>query len=503
MFWIRQLIRDPISATLTGQAGIVTPFHSAKEFLSVITRNSEEAKILASRGVIGQFDSTVTLQEYLGNVGKDKQQSPGMIQRGLHRLLEIHEASDAATRIAIYKKAKAKALKDGMSESQAVDYAVFKARESINFALTGNSPTLANLRQMIPFLNATIVGLDTLYRAATGYGLNPEERAKVQRMFATRAMMMVAMTVAYAASLQDDDDYKKLPDYVKDGNWLIPMSTESGKQFVKVTVPYEVGFLFKTLPEVFVRYMSGTSTGKESLASIRSGFIQNMPTGGVPVPQAVRPLLEVVTNHSFFTNRPIEGMGDSRLPVAERGQRASEFAKMMSGLGLDKISLSPAKIDVLTKGYFAELGSFFNELSGAVINTATGKEPTPKNVDNAFSRAFLTDPSVNKAISDFYDIERSAQETANLFNDMKKQGRGEDLRALLADPEKRMQVGISPTLNRIQKNMSDINAAIRIIDRNQSIPPQERRAKINELQGILGKLAEKGNEVAGIAGLTR
>lgn len=503
MFWIRQLIRDPISATLTGQAGIVTPFHSAKEFLSVITRNSEEAKILASRGVIGQFDSTVTLQEYLGNVGKDKQQSPGMIQRGLHRLLEIHEASDAATRIAIYKKAKAKALKDGMSESQAVDYAVFKARESINFALTGNSPTLANLRQMIPFLNATIVGLDTLYRAATGYGLNPEEKAKVQRMFATRAMMMVAMTVAYAASLQDDDDYKKLPDYVKDGNWLIPMSTESGKQFVKLTVPYEVGFLFKTLPEVFVRYMSGTSTGKEALASIRSGFIQNMPTGGVPVPQAVRPLLEVVTNHSFFTNRPIEGMGDSRLPVAERGQRASEFAKMMSGLGLDKLSLSPAKIDVLTKGYFAELGAFFNELSGAVINTATGKEPTPKNVDNAFSRAFLTDPSVNKAISDFYDIERSAQETANLFNDMKKQGRGEDLRALLADPEKRMQVGISPTLNRIQKNMSDINAAIRIIDRNQSIPPQERRAKINELQGILGKLAEKGNEVAGIAGLTR
>ena len=508
MFWIRQLIRDPISATLTGQAGIVTPFHSAKEFLAVITRNSEEAKILASRGVIGQFDSTVTLQEYLGNVGKDKQQSPGMIQRSLHRLLEIHEASDAATRIAIYKKAKAKALKDGMSESQAVDYAVFKARESINFALTGNSPTLANLRQMIPFLNATIVGLDTLYRAAWGYGLNPEEKAKVQRMFAARAMMLVAMTVAYAASLQDDDDYKKLPDYVKDGNWLIPMSTESGKQFVKLTVPYEVGFLFKTLPEVFIRYMSGTSTGKEALASIRSGFIQNMPTGGVPVPQAVRPLLEVVTNHSFFTNRPIEGMGDSRLPVAQRGQKASEFAKMMSGLGLDELlpkpfQLSPAKIDVLTKGYFAELGAFFNEVADAVINTATGKEPTPKNVENAFSRAFLTDPSVNKAISDFYDIERSAQETANLFNDMKKQGRGEDLRALLADPEKRMQVGISSTLNRIQKNMSDINNAIRIIDRNQSIPPQERRAKINELQGILGKLAEKGNEVAGIAGLTR
>jgi hypothetical protein len=504
MFWLRQLIRDPISATLTGQAGVVTPFHSAKEFLTIITRNSEEARILASRGVIGQFDSTVSLQEFLGDVGKEKQKSPGVIQRGLHKLLEIHEASDAATRVAIFKQAKAKALKDGMSEKQAVDYAVFKARESINFAITGNSQFLAAARNMIPFLNATIVGLDTLYRAATGYGLNPEEKAKAQRMFAARASMLVAMSFAYAAMMQDDDDYKKLPDYMKDGNWLFPTSDKDGKTFVRLPVPYEVGYLFKTIPEVLVRYMSGTSTGKEALASLKAGFIQNMPTGGVPIPQFAKPTLEVITNHSFHTGRNIEGVGDSLLPVSDRGRKASEFAKMMSKAGLDNIGMSPAKIDVFLKGTFAEMGTFGLELADSLILAASGKEKTPKNFENMpFMRSFLTDPQVNKAISDFYELEKSATQVANLFTQYKNEGRGEELQALVSNKEKLAQVQAAPVLRKLAQEMTKINKAINTIDNSKDIPPQERRDRINELQRVLATVAQQGYQVAGIAGLPR
>jgi hypothetical protein len=498
MFWIRQLIRDPIHATLTAQAGVVTPFHSAKEFMSIITKNSDEARILAERGVIGQFDSTVTLDEFLGNVGKDKQKSPNFIQKGLHKLLEIHEASDAATRVAIFKKAKAKALNDGMSEKQAVDYAVFKARESINFALTGDSSFLAAARQMIPFLNATIVGLDTLYRAATGYGLNPEEKAQAKKMFRQRAMMLVGMTLAYAALMQDDEEYKKLPDYVKDGNWLFPVWLPStGKTFVKLPVPYEVGYLFKTLPEVLVRYLSGTSTGKEALASIGTGFIHNMPTGGTPIPQFAKPTLEVVSNYSFFTGRPIEGMSDSRLPVAQRGQKASEFSKMLSNLGLDNIGLSPAKLDVFIKGTFAEAGTMTTELADALIMAGSGETKTPKNlVNQPFMRSFLTDPQVNKAVSDYYEISRTATETANLFTKYKNEGRGEELTAMMADQDKRQKVIAAPILRDIGEAMSQIQKAIRAIDANKALPPDERRARINELQKRYGEVAEQGRQVA-------
>jgi hypothetical protein len=154
-----------------------------------------------------------------------------------------------------------------MSAKEAEDYGVFRARESINFAVRGNSKTLNELRHMIPFFSATLVSLDTLYRAATGYGLNPEEKAQAQRLFYSRALMMATLSTVYAMMLQDDEDYKKLPDNVKDSNWLLPSPVGDERSFIKIAIPYEVGFLFKTIPEAAVRYMSGTSTGKELLAS--------------------------------------------------------------------------------------------------------------------------------------------------------------------------------------------------------------------------------------------
>jgi hypothetical protein len=503
MFWLRQLIRDPISVSLTGQAGVVTPFHSAKEFINILARNSEEARVLASRGVIGQFDTTVSLNEFLGNVGKDKQAAPGLMQKSIQRLMEIHEASDAATRVSVYKKAKAKALKDGMSEAQAVDYAVFKARESINFALTGNSPALAAARQLIPFLNATIVGLDTLYRAATGYGLSPEEKAKAKSAFRTRASIMVMMSVAYAALMGDDEEYNKLPDYVKDGNWLFPIIGLDGKKtFIKIPVPYEVGYLFKTLPEVAMRYLQGNSTGKEVAKSIRSGLIQNLPTGGTPIPQFAKPALEVVTNHSFFTGTPIESPADARLPVAQRGRKASEVSKALSEAGLDKIGLSPAKIDTLVKGYFAEFGNFFNELSDAVIAVGSGKERTAKDLEDLpFLKSFMADPQADKAVSTFYDHRKTATEVANSFNDMKKEGRVEELQALIADPEKRKMIAAAPALTKISDVMSTLNRQIRIIDRDQSKSPAERRQLINELEQKRNEIANRGVQIARELGL--
>ena len=127
-----------------------------------------------------------------------------------------------------------------MSEEDAKNYAVMASRESINFGVRGNSKTLAALRHMVPFLSASITSLDTVYRAATGYGLNPQEKAEMQRIFYSRAAMMAVLATVYAMSLQDDDDYRKLPASVKDNNWLLPnpWSTD-GHSFIKIPVPFE------------------------------------------------------------------------------------------------------------------------------------------------------------------------------------------------------------------------------------------------------------------------
>lgn len=504
MYWIRQLIRDPIQASLVANSGIVTPFHTAAEYTRVLAGQSEEAKILAARGVIGQIDSTVDLQDFLKQVGTEKV-SPSKLDELLRKVMRMHESSDAATRVAIFKKAREEGLRRGMSAKEAEDYGVFRARESINFAVRGNSKTLNALRHMIPFFSATIVSLDTLYRAATGYGLNPEEKAQAQRLFYSRALMMAILSTAYAMMLQDDEDYKKLPDNVKDNNWLMPNPFDpEGRTFIKVAIPYEVGFLFKTIPEIAVRYMSGTSTGKEILASFGSGIKRNLPGEGVLIPQGAKPALEAITNYSFFTGRPIEGMSDQGLPVAQRGPNASEISKLLSSYGLDKIGLSPAKLDYLIQGYTAELGTFTTGIASAAVNAATGKEPPAKNLEQQpFFRAFLTNPNTSKAASDFYEISNTAQETVNAFNRAKKEGRVEALQEILSDEEKKKLLKVAPSLRKIQDQMANVRRQINIIKNNEKLDPEVRRDRINELMLTYDKIARQGYKVLEAAGIER
>lgn len=504
MYWIRQLIRDPIQASLVANSGIVTPFHTAAEYARVLAGQSEEAKILASRGVIGQIDSTVDLQDFLKQVGTEKV-SPSKLDEMIRKVMRMHESSDAATRVAIFKKARDEGLRRGMSAKEAEDYGVFRARESINFAVRGNSKTLNALRHMIPFFSATIVSLDTLYRAATGYGLNPQEKAEVQRIFYSRALMMALLSTAYAMMLQDDEDYKKLPDNVKDNNWLMPNPFDpEGRTFIKIAIPYEVGFLFKTVPEIAVRYMADTSTGKEVLASFGSGIKRNLPGEGVLIPQGVKPALEAITNYSFFTGRSIEGMSDQGLPVAQRGPNASEISKLLSSYGLDKIGLSPAKLDYLIQGYTAELGTFTTGIASAAVNAATGKEPPAKNLEQQpFFRAFLTNPNTSKAASDFYEISSTAQETVNAFNRAKKEGRVEAIQEIMSDEERKKLLAVAPSLRKIQDQMANVRRQINVIRNNEKLDPEVRRDRINELMLTYDKIARQGYKVLEAAGIER
>ncbi len=430
-----------------------------------------------------------------------KEQLPkGNLNKLFHKLMQIHEASDASTRIAIFKKEKEAGLNKGMTEEQAVNFAVMKARESINFMIHGNSKSLNAMRQMIPFLSASITSLDTVYRAATGYNLPPAEKAAAQKLFKQRAALMLGSSIAYAMLMQDDDEYKKLPDYIKDNNWLI--KNPLGEGFIKVAVPYEVGFLFKTLPEVAIRGLYGNSTGKEMLKSYKDGFLHNLPTGGVPVPQAVKPALEVITNYSFFTGNPIESIGESRLPIEMRGRNASETAKFLSQSGLGVIGLSPAKIDALMQGYLAEAGTFTFTLADQLVTTVQGKEPTSKNLaKQPFFKAFLTDPNSNKAVADFYQIEQTANRVAQEFSTMKSTGLGKEAVEIIEDEDKRRLMASAPALRRVATSMTAIRKAIEATNNNQNIPPDERREMVNKLTAQYNRVAEQGVKLANTLGI--
>ena len=276
----------------------------------------------------------------------------------------------------------------------------------------------------------------------------------------------------------------------------MPNPMGNGHSFIKVPVPFEVGFLFKTIPEAVVRYMNGNSTGKEVLASYGSGVMQNLPGNGVIIPQIAKPALETVTNHSFFTGRSIESMSDQNLPVSKRGQNASETSKILSNLGLDKIGLSPAKIDNIIQGYTAQLGAYAVNAADAMVLAAEGKTPASKNIEEMPGfKSIMTNPNISKAVGEFYQLQHEAVEANTEFNKLKSTGDREGMIGFLADERNKKLIMAEPALRKIQTQLANIQKQAQLIKNNEKIDPDVRMQRYNQMMTMYDKVAQQMNKV--------
>ncbi len=140
----------------------------------------------------------------------------------------------------------------------------------------------------IPFLNARFQGLDVLYRSGTGQysskiseiarNTTPDEVAKsIILTTAFRGGLLTLATGLYYALMGDEERYEAERQSVRDDNWLIPMPNNAPP--VKFPIPFEVGFIFKTVPERILDYAMteldnpnyGNTTGKQLEESITRG----------------------------------------------------------------------------------------------------------------------------------------------------------------------------------------------------------------------------------------
>ena len=114
-------------------------------------------------------------------------------------------------------------------------------------------------------------------------------------------------SAAYWAMVHDDEEYINQNPEIKDNYWIIPSKFIPGYDGppLKIPIPFEVGFLFKTIPERVMAYSFGKDVGRDVTQSLTRGLINTFEF--LPVPQAALPIAEAITNHSFWTGRKIEG----------------------------------------------------------------------------------------------------------------------------------------------------------------------------------------------------
>ena len=423
---VRQTIRDPLNAWLTTGTDATPVLSSFKELASMVAGRSEVESKLMRSGAISTNVFTGDQRDaskFLKDITSGK---PGWTKI-MAKLDAFAMQGDASTRAVVYKDSLAK----GMSEQAAL----LRTLESMNFGRRGLSPSMQALSIVIPFFNAQIQGLDVLYRAYTGQ-MPFSEQLKIKQKMMARGLMIAAGTLAYAAMMSDDEAYKRAKPEERYGSWFvyIPGFDEP----VRVPIPFELGYLFKALPEAVWDMASNDEKASKAVGGWLKLVAQTNPFA---LPQAIKPITEVYLGTSFFGGA-IESQRESKMLAGERSRESTtEFAKLLGSItGSETIKqitgkegLSPIGIDYLIRGYTGGMGIAAVQLANPILNTLQMKEDVAKPTLKASKMPIiggLFQPVEGRGtLDEAYDMMNSIQQTKGTFNRLVEQGKTAEAKA--------------------------------------------------------------------------
>jgi len=512
-FMARNLLRDTVSAWVTSGADFMPVIDTIKGGVTAL-KDGASYRALGSYGVVGSYDLAMLGPSELAAVLRrnsmplnvhtvtTKEGAVAALGSLWNRLGHISEASDAATRIAVYDAAK----KQGLSDAEAAMQAI----ELLDFTRRGGSQTLGILTKLIPFLNARIQGMDVLYQAgrsgiryATGRSLG-ERDANVGKKFLLRGGMLAVIATALEALNQGDDDYEQLDDYIKTGNLIVPLK-EFGLegQFLAIPKAFEVGLLFNTIPQQIYKTTTGEASTREN-AELFWGSLQS--TFGVnPIPQAILPAIEILTNHSFYTGLPLISEGKLRLdPSLQYNSSTSQIAMMLGGLPIfyDMTTgkfggISPIVIDKLISGYGGPLGTYLVQATSfAMEGAAVGPDRMPTEISNLpIIRSFFIDAKSKnpKVVTQAYELFRIADEANRTMSRLRQMGDAEAL-ANYVDKNKDV-LQYKKYIFTLADRLNKLSAQERSIERDTTMSRDEKLAAQQKLREIRIRLASQVNMI--------
>ena len=466
-------VQNPLS--LIGMVLTNFPKIALAEIRGVRHRIVEDAEAL---GLSGEYDFKA------GRPGATFMEDMGYVPRGafrtlIHKLDGITRASDLAVRKAIYDQTIRETKGDTL-------LAQTRAREFINFRRRGSSDFVGVMVKTIPFFNAYVQGMDVLYRSASGIDSGASvDRAVARKMFWSRASIAIALSTVYAMGKADDDeDYNEADLRMRDGNWFV-----GG---YKLSVPGELGAIFKVIPERVVEYYKrkGTPEEQEAMEAVRTAlsYAFEQYVGRVtPIPQAAKPLLEAWTNYSFLTGRELIGIHQKQLdPSLQRRENTSELAIAISEfardmVGVDKVS--PILVDNVLRGYLGSTAAMTVMVTDGLLNPTRIDRPLHK---YALLSNYMIDPIGKRRIAEFYD-ERDQVGRANAtLNELVSQGKLAEADAYMDKHEQTLMLNtsINATLEQLEQTRAYrkyLNSAEAAAD----MPMEERmeqRAEVEKME---------------------
>ena len=268
-------------------------------------------------------------------------------------LRKIGSIGEQATRVAAFKQA----TDAGLSGAEA---ALAAQDRTLRFAKIGGSKSVKNLAAMTPFWNAKVQGWDKLARMM-----------KDPKTYPLAAGMLTAPTVALWSINKDNPEYWERPVYERNLFWLIPKSVvgEDGeKGFYRIPKPFELGFMFASLPERALDYAAQAGVDMPFIGEIQSASPQVAEPGKVlarsaadigaatfegtlPIPEVLALPGQLYMDKDVFRNRPIV----TRPQLSPELQVTDESSAVARALA--KAGVSPEKTDFFIRNAFGTAGA--------------------------------------------------------------------------------------------------------------------------------------------------
>jgi GNAT superfamily N-acetyltransferase len=517
-FVVANLLRDSMSAVAVtdmskNAVGNVT--QGLKSF-GLLDRNGyERARLMATGGafsfghVYGEDADSIRYQidgqMRRAKVIKDPKQLLKLglkpLKAGWDRWQDVNNSLENVNRAAAFKQSE--------DAGKGTLYSAFQARDLMDFSAHGAWPAIRFLIDVVPFLNARLQGLDKLYRsgvkpttkvAAQMLGIGKIEASVNDKKAAARFTAVVgalsAATMALFLHNQDDEDYKKAPDWLKDSYWWFRIPGTDN--VITIPKPFEVGAIATITERLLQQAVDDTATGK-----LFRERISHMLTGTFsfsPVPQMFQPVLDVYANKDSFTGRQIETMGQQRL---SKGNRTKEDTTL-AARGLSSIStgvfgddsnyaLSPVQMDYLIGGFLGQVGAWGVAIPDMVIGQlAESDKPAKYWTEYQPIRRFYRDagrPTYTQDSELFYDSIRKAD---RLYADLKRYREEGDLSSQAEVMEENGDlIGMRKLMNKVNRRLQDIRNRIKAIEKNKDLSGEEKRRRIDLLKLRRNQLIEK------------
>lgn len=426
------------------------------------------------RGVLrrkGYTDSQI--KEFESSIVRSSKDIMDKLGAGLEKYRHVSEAAENANRVATYDAA----IQSGKGKAQAA----FESRDLMDFSMMGASKIMIGFSDMLPFFNARMQGLSKLGRAIKS---DPQGVLK-------RGGMITAASLALLAMNWDDKRYEELPDWDKDTYWHFFLP---GGLHVRLPKPFEIGLMFGTLPERFVRTLGGKDTAGKFGKLVAHNFMETMAFNIVP--QVGLPIAEAYVNYDFFKGGPIENMADSNLIAGARYN--DQTSLLMREVG-EATNLSPKMLDHIIQGYTGSLGAYVMGATNILMRGMQDNGETASMrldempVIKSLLRGYGDDPAKSTQFSeDFYRMMTQVNQINSTINSYRKQGRIEDAQELQA--ENRDKLLQRKGLTKTQTELRQLNNRIELVRIDRILTAEQKRERIDRFMAQRNKLVQQAVE---------